>query len=144
MKPHERFLRQQVNDYGLSRWEKQFLDVEVKTFLDSRDSNNHFHNMLCISNSIYKVSENFPTHSCDHTTNILRYIPENELLFEFSCQKEFPQFSNYSFMATNFEECDLEGILRSSCFYFIFLSMSPNFVIMILKVTWQIFTTTSQ
>ena len=118
-----------------SQDEKKNFDVEAKTFLDSRDTNNHFDNMLCISNSIYKVSENFPTQSCDHTTNILRYIPENELLFEFSCQKEFPQFSNYSFMATNFEECDLEGILRSSCFYFIFYLCLQILRIMILKVT---------
>ena len=67
-------------------------------------------------------------------------LRKSRIFYHFSslimqCQKEFPQFSNDSFMATNFEECDLEGILRSSCFYFIFLSMSPNFVIMIIKVT---------
>ena len=44
-------------------------------FCASRDSNNYFHDMLCISNFIYKVSGNFSTHSCDRTTNILRHMP---------------------------------------------------------------------
>ena len=110
----------------------------MRTFFDSRDSNNDFHDMLCISNLAYKVSENFCVNSYDHTTNISRYmrgkwsfirnfqnetLRESRMFYHFAStimqyQNEFPQFSNDSSMASNFEECDLGNILRSSCFYF--------------------------
>ena len=57
------------------RKKKLFLDAEVKTFFDSTDFNNGFHDILCICNFIYKVSTNFSTYSCYHTVNILWYMP---------------------------------------------------------------------
>ena len=116
----------------------------MKTFFDSRDSNNGFHDILYIFNLIYKVSGNFCVNSYDHTTNFLRYmrgkwsfirnfqnktLRESRMFYHFASaimqyQNESPQFSNDSFMASNFEECGLGNILRLSCFYFVWFRSS--------------------
>ena len=73
----EDFLQPEVNAYKCFTYEKKklFLDAEVKNFFDSTNFNNGFHDMLCICNLTYKVSTIFSTYSCDHTVNILWYMP---------------------------------------------------------------------
>ena len=77
MKPHESFLddTRSMNIEFKTEIKNFFLDVEVKTSFASRDSNNDFHDMLCISNLIFKVSGNFSTRAYDHTTDTSRYMP---------------------------------------------------------------------
>ena len=84
--------------------------------------------------------------SYDHTTKFYNICEENQVLFEIfkmrlsesrifyhfasvimQCQNDFPQFSNDSFMASNFEEFDLGDIITSSCFFKFKSSLFENF-----------------
>ena len=87
-----------VNEYKILTLKKKscFVDVEVKTFFDSRDSSNDFHDMLIyMSNLIYKVSKNFSTHSFDHAINIKLYVRKmNFFQFFFKMRPaESPEYS---------------------------------------------------